>query len=338
MKSLLCSEPHRLQLSEIPEPPLAGEGMIKVKIRRIGICGTDFHIFEGSHPFLNYPRVMGHELSGEVYETQPSSQFKQGDKVIINPYLPCGKCIACTKGKPNCCSNIKVLGVHADGGMCEYLVLPEAALYPAHNLSFDQAAMVEFLAIGAHAVRRAEIKPADNVLVVGAGPIGLGTAFFAQIAHAKVTVVDVSEARLHQATKLNPLFTTVLADATSLQKLSDITQGNLFDVVLDATGNKHSMQQSLHYVAHGGSCVFVSVVKDDIVFSDPLFHSREMRIIGSRNATQEDFETVINAITQGLIPTEKLNTHQSSLEGLIKNIPLWLTEKNGLIKAIAHIN
>ncbi len=338
MKSLLCSEPHTLEISEIPEPKLTADGAIKVKIRRVGICGTDFHIFEGLHPFLNYPRVMGHELSGEVWETNANSRFKRGDKVIINPYLPCGKCVACTKGKPNCCSNIKVLGVHADGGMCEFLVLPEAALYPANNLSFDQAAMVEFLAIGAHAVRRAEIKPGDNVLVVGAGPIGLGTAFFAQIAQAKVTVMDVSSTRLQQAAELNPLFTTVLADATSMQKLSEITRGDLFDVVLDATGNKNSMQQSLHYVAHGGSCVFVSVVKDDIVFSDPLFHSREMRIIGSRNATQIDFETVVTAIEQGLIPTEKLNTHQSSLEGLIDNIPLWLTEKNGLIKAIAHIN
>jgi threonine dehydrogenase-like Zn-dependent dehydrogenase len=165
--------------------PARGPGEVLVRISRIGICGTDYHIFEGLHPYLQYPRVMGHELSAEVLEAGPDSAFQPGEPVIIIPYLFCGTCIACRKGKTNCCKTLQCLGVHCDGGMCERISLPEANIFPAGGLSLDEAAMVEFLAIGAHAVRRSRVQGGDRALVVGAGPIGIGTALFARIAGRK---------------------------------------------------------------------------------------------------------------------------------------------------------
>lgn len=336
MQSLVCTEPGKLQLENRAEP-VRKKNEVKIKIKRVGLCGTDFHIYEGLHPFLQYPRVMGHEVSGEVFEIDEGSEFKPGDPVILNPYLPCGTCIACRKEKPNCCVNISVLGVHADGGMCEYLIAPVSAIYSAKGLTLDQCAMVEFLSVGAHGVRRGEVRKNDRVLVVGAGPIGLGAAFFALIAGASVTLLDVSKERVNRAASLVKNSVGVALNESAPDQLKEITDGEFFDVVLDATGNKHAMQQSLHYVAHGGTCVFISVVKDDITFSDPLFHSREMRIIGSRNATRVDFEHVIESIRQDLIPTDQLNTHSATLDQLPELFPHWIESRDSMIKAIVRI-
>jgi 2-desacetyl-2-hydroxyethyl bacteriochlorophyllide A dehydrogenase len=336
MKSVVCIEPGKIALEERPEPSLAS-GMVKVHIRRIGVCGTDYHIFKGLHPFLEYPRVMGHELSGEIAEVEEGSRFAIGDKVIVNPYVPCGECIACRKQKPNCCTDISVFGVHADGGMCEFLNVPGSQLYSAGSLSLTQAAMVEFLAIGAHGVRRSELGRGDRVLVVGAGPIGLGAAMFASIAGAQVIMLDVSSDRLKTAESLIVGVKGFVAGGEVESELQAFTEGDLFDVVMDATGNKKAMESSIGYVAHGGSCVFISVVKEDISFADPLFHSREMRLIGSRNATREDFEHVVDCIEKGLIPTDKLNTHSAQLSELPEKIPAWLDDQANLIKAIAHV-
>lgn len=336
MLSVVCVEPGKLTLEDRAEPALT-PGMVKVKVRSIGICGTDFHIYEGSHPFLQYPRVMGHELSGEVAETNLGSALSLGDRVIVNPYLPCGKCIACRKEKPNCCTNIRVLGVHTDGGMTEFITVPESQLYPAGDLTFAQAAMVEFLSIGAHGVRRGEIKSGDRVLVVGAGPIGLGAALFAQIAGGSVAILDVNASRISGAESLVKGAKGFVLGSNTDADIEQHTNGDMFDVVLDATGNKRAMEASLKYVAHGGSCVFISVVKDQITFDDPFFHAREMRIIGSRNATKQDFNTVISSIKDGKIPIDLLNTHTAELKDLPTKLPQWLGEQDSLIKAVVTL-
>ena len=336
MLAVVCVEPGKLQVEERAEPA-AESGMVKLRIKRIGICGTDYHIYKGLHPFLEYPRVIGHELSGEVAEAPEGCDLKVGETVIVNPYINCGECVACLKDKPNCCSNIRVLGVHTDGGLCEYINVPARQLYPANGLSVDQAAMVEFLAIGAHGVRRGEVKQGDKVLVVGAGPIGLGAALFASVAGAEVAMLDISEKRIETAKSLIPGITGFTASDKNAQEFSDHTNGDLFDVVMDATGNRRAMESSITYVAHGGSCVFISVVKDDIVFHDPLFHSREMRLIGSRNATRVDFEHVIDCFNKGLIPSDKLLTHRATLNDAPTKIPSWLNEQDTLIKAVVEV-
>ena len=251
MRAVVCTEPGTLERIEVP-PPDPVPGMVAVDIKAIGICGTDFHIFKGLHPFLEYPRIMGHELSGVVAEGARGDALKPGTPVVINPYFSCGTCIACRKGKTNCCATLKVLGVHIDGGMCERILVPEENLYPAGDLNLRDAAMIEFLAIGAHAVRRSDLEAGARVLVVGAGPIGLGTAAFARLAGGEVTVMDVSSRRLAAVRDTLGFGQTIEAGESALAEVDRLTGGDRYDLVFDATGNARAMERSFDFIASGG--------------------------------------------------------------------------------------
>jgi 2-desacetyl-2-hydroxyethyl bacteriochlorophyllide A dehydrogenase len=336
MKAVVCAQPGEIGVQEWPVPE-ASEGIAIIKVQRVGLCGTDFHIYGGKHPYLEYPRIMGHELSGQVASAPADSEFQKGDPVIVNPYLPCQKCIACRHGKPNCCVDITVLGVHDHGGMCEYLAVPELALYPAGNLTPDQGAMVEFLSVGAHSVQRGNVSKGHRVLVVGIGPIGLGTALISRLEGADVTVMDANASRVEKAREEFGFDKAVSLSENLRQKLAAFTDNEFFDVVIDATGNAKAMEAGFDYVAHGGTYVLVSVVKDRITFSDPEFHKREMSLVGSRNATREDFEYVIARIESGDLPTDKLHTHSCSLAELPEQLPKWSVNPDDVIKAIAEI-
>ena len=334
--ALVCISPGKLQLEQRGMPECR-PGEILVRPRRIGICGTDHHIFEGKHPYLQYPRIMGHELAVEVVTATNSLLFQPADICVVNPYLSCGQCIACRKGKPNCCTRISVLGVHQDGGMQEFIAIPEANLMAATGLSIDSCATVEFLAIGAHAVRRVAVGPEDTVLVIGAGPIGLGAALFAKLAGAnKVVLMDRDVERVHATALIIGVEALALEDGFE-KRISETTDGGNFDVVFDATGNQASMQRGFDFVASGGRYVLVSVVKDQITFSDPDFHRRELTLYGSRNATAEDFQRVITAISDGKVPVDKIITHRTGLGEAVHNLPLWAQQKTGLIKAVVEI-
>jgi 2-desacetyl-2-hydroxyethyl bacteriochlorophyllide A dehydrogenase len=325
-----------MAIEDRPEPA-RGEAEVMVGVQRIGICGTDFHIYEGSHPFLQYPRIVGHEFSGVVLEAPQGSVLKPGETVVVNPYLACGSCIACRNGKPNCCMKIAVLGVHRDGGMCERISVPERNVYPAGKLTVDQAASCEFLAIGAHAVARSQIKSGQRALVIGAGPIGLGVALFAGIAGGDITILDRDTERLAFAVANRIAARSIAADDRVLETIAAATDGEGYDIVFDATGNRASMEGAFRHVAHGGTLVLVSIVTENITFSDPEFHKREMTVMGSRNATRADFERVIAAIESGRVPLQKLLTHRTSLAGAITDLPRWASEKRGLVKALIEI-
>jgi 2-desacetyl-2-hydroxyethyl bacteriochlorophyllide A dehydrogenase len=279
---------------------------------------------------------MGHELAVEIVEPPAGSGFVAGEIYVVNPYLSCGHCVACRAGKRNCCVNISVLGVHQDGGMTELLSVPAENLVAADGLSVDECATVEFLAIGAHAVRRGSIGPADRALVVGAGPIGLGAALFARLSGARVAVLDREAERSSMAQSIAGA-DVIPAGKDMADAMHAYTNGEGFDVVLDATGNQGAMQKGFDFVAHGGRYVLVSVVRDAITFMDPDFHRKEMTLFGSRNATSEDFARVIAAIRNDDIDVARLITHRTSLDGAIADIPVWATQKTGLIKALIEI-
>ncbi|MCV0427701.1 MAG: zinc-binding alcohol dehydrogenase family protein [Roseibium sp.] len=319
----------RIESRDLPEA--APEGWVLVDIAAVGICGTDYHVLEGKHPFLNYPRVIGHELSGRI--VNDSGDWVAGDLVVINPYLSCGECRACGKGKPNCCSRIEVLGVHRDGGLCSRVAVPSSNLYAASDLTEIQAAMVEFLAIGAHAVRRAGLTCNDRVLVTGAGPIGIGTALFARLEGAEVHLLDLNEARLAQARDQFGFANTHLVG-------SDILTGSLadgFDVVFDATGSSRAIEAGFPLLAHGSKYVLVSVVKETISFDDPEFHKRESQIIGSRNATRQDFECVMQAIRNRQIDTGALCSVKIPFEKFAGCFAELAKDRGTLIKAIVTL-
>ncbi|RJT40258.1 zinc-binding alcohol dehydrogenase family protein [Mesorhizobium waimense] len=337
MKAVVCRSPGDLVVEDRPAPGAPPPGWALVAVSHVGICGTDYHIFEGKHPFLAYPRIMGHEVSGTVVDKGDGVALAIGEPVIINPYLACGKCIACRHGKPNCCVKIEVLGVHRDGAMCEQILVPAQNLYPANGLSLADAAAVEFLAIGAHAVRRARADPGARTLVIGAGPIGLGTALFARIAGLDVSLLDMSTERLGFAESELGFATLDGSRQTAAELVQDATDGEGFDVVFDATGNTKSVQSAFAHVAHGGTLVLVSVVKDDISFSDPEFHKREMTLVGSRNALKADFDHVAASIRNGAVPMAKLVTHRTTLGQAPLDLARWAQQKSGLIKAVIEV-
>lgn len=337
MLTIVCETPGTLLAREEPKPQ-RGEGDVLLRVRRIGVCGTDLHIFSGNQPYLAYPRVMGHELAGTVEEAPEGSALHPGDQAYVIPYLSCGECHACRQGKTNCCSRIQVLGVHRDGGMTEYLSLPERFVRKAESITLDQAAMVEFLAIGAHAVRRGAVMDGQNVLVVGAGPIGIAVAIFARLRGARVTMLDTREDRLSFASAHLGIHEAVHAGEDDHARLSAITGGDFFDVVFDATGSPKAMERGFGFVAHGGAYVLVSIVASDIRFNDPEFHKRETTLLGSRNATPEDFETVVDALRAGQVPSDALLTHSMNLDEVPERFAGLLDPAAGVIKAMVRID
>lgn len=336
MKALVCDEPGRLTLAERPDPE-RGEGEVPVRIRHVGICGTDFHIFGGKHPFLEYPRVMGHELSGTVQEAPPGSALKPGDPVYIVPYLSCGTCQACRIGLTNACCNIRVLGVHCDGGMAELVPVPEANVIPTGDIPIEDAAMIEFLAIGAHGIRRGGVTARDRVLVTGAGPIGMSALLFAKARGANVTVMDTREDRLAFARDRLGADAVLLADANAEENARRLTGSDWFDVVVDATGAAAPIERGFGFLAHGARYVLLSVVRDSLTFSDPEFHKREATLLASRNAQPEDFAEVVRQMQAGRIPTRALNTHRGQLADAVDLFSEWSRPEAGVIKAILDL-
>ncbi|WP_172251075.1 zinc-binding alcohol dehydrogenase family protein [Saccharibacillus deserti] len=305
MRGIVCEEIGRLAWREdLPEPMLAS-GHAIVRIRRIGICGTDLHAYRGRQPFFDYPRILGHELAGIVEEIgENESVLRTGDQVSLIPYLHCGQCGACRNGKTNCCRQMRMFGVHVDGGMRERVSIPVSRLIRTEGLTLDQSAMLEPLAIGAHGIRRAGVQSGGTVLVIGAGPIGLGVMILARHAGANVIAMDINEERLAFCRSWAGVEHTLAADGAP-RRLEELTGGELAPVVIDATGNAASMMDAFRLVSHGGSLVYVGLVKGEIAFDDPHFHSRELTLSASRNATREDFDFVLDAMASGAIDTDR---------------------------------
>jgi 2-desacetyl-2-hydroxyethyl bacteriochlorophyllide A dehydrogenase len=333
---LLCPSPRELSLVERPAP-VAAPGAPLVRVKRAGVCGTDLHIFEGTQPYFEYPRVIGHELGGEIAAVAGPSRFRVGQQVAVLPYISCGDCVACRRGKPNCCQRMNVIGVHSDGGFADWLAVPEDNLVDAEGVSLDEAAMAEFLAIGAHAALRGAVESGQKVAVVGAGPIGLATAIFARARGGEVTLLDTRADRLVFARAAIGVDQAIEADEGARDRLEELTGGDLFDCVFDCTGSPPAMNAGFALAAHGGSYVLVSVVLGDITFSDPEFHKRETTLLGSRNATRADFDTVFAALRSGAIPTQALVTHRASLDDAARVFPHWLDPASGVVKALIEI-
>lgn len=338
MTTLVCTKPRMLEYVIGQKPVLQKQHAI-VKIRRIGICGTDLHAYEGTQPFFEYPRILGHELSGELIEFDDAPGFRIGEAVTFVPYFYCGTCIACRSARQNACVNIKVCGVHQDGGMVEYLSVPSYSLVHGEGLSFDELALVEPLAIGAHGVRRADVKKGETVLVIGAGPIGLATMEFARIAGGKVVALDINDHRLRFCREKLQVHHVINATAPDVaSQLLSITNGDMPTVVIDATGNQTAINNAFQYMAHGARYVLIGLQKGDISFSHPEFHKREATLASSRNATRGDFEHVISCMKSGQVDPKTYITHRVPLRKVKDEFEEWLNPVNGVIKAMVEIN
>ncbi len=339
MKALQLSAPEKFTWIDIPEPsqPAAGEALIRV--HRVGICGTDISGYLGKMPFFIYPRIPGHELGVEVLAVgEGVTNVKAGDRCSVEPYMNCGNCHACNKGASNCCANLKVLGVMTDGGLRDRFIVPARKLHPSTKLTYEQLALVETLAIGCHAVNRSALQPGEPCLVIGAGPIGLATIEFVKQAGGKCIVLDMNEQRLKFCRDVMKVDHTVVTSENLVQDLRDLTDGALPDVVIDATGNNHSMSAAFGYVAPTGRLVYVGITTKEVTFTHPAFHRPEGTLLCSRNALPGDFTRIIRLIEEQKIDTVPWITHRSPFEAIIADFPSYTRPETGVIKAVVAVN
>src|SRR3954447_8574841 len=341
MKAIQLEAPKAFRVIDIPEPPHPGPDEALIRIHRVGICGTDISGYLGKMPFFSYPRVPGHELGVEVLAVGSDvTNVQPGDLCSVEPYMNCGRCYPCSRGSTNCCENLKVLGVMTDGGMTERLLLPARKLHPANKLTLEQCALVETLAIGCHAVNRGNPKAGENVLIIGTGPIGLSVSEFTRLSGARTIMMDLSERRLAFVREKMGIADTILStgDGQELELLSELTDGVLPQVVIDATGSNKSMGDALKYCAFTGRLVFVGITPAEVAFPHAaVMHRREITILASRNALPSDFTRIIQSIEVGKIDTRPWITHQASFDEMITAFPEWIKPETGVIKAMVHI-
>lgn len=328
MRALQLTTPQQLTFIDIPEPeaPKAGEALVRV--HAIGICGTDVSGYLGKMPFMELPLILGHELGVEVLAVGDGvTNVKPGDRCSVEPYLNCGTCHSCRQGRTNCCETLRVLGVHCDGGMCERLILPAHKLHPRNALSFEQLALVEMLGIGCHAVNRADVRAGDEVLIVGAGPIGLTVLEFARIAGASVSIFDLNATRRGFVGRTWP----------EVRVLAEPPEEASAQIVFDATGHAGSMSRSFQFARFTGKVVFVGITKEPVPLDDPLFHRRELTLLASRNAVASDFVRILDLIEKGTLNTQPWISHRAAFAGLPESMAAWVKPETGVVKAVVGL-
>jgi len=325
------------ELDKTPDHDLSPQEVL-VKVNQIGICGTDLHAYKGKQPFFSYPRILGHELAVEVLSIGSDvTNVEVGDRCSVEPYYNEEIGQAARRGKTNCGDYLRVYGVHVDGGMQESMKLPAALLHPSNSISDDQLAMIEPLAISYHAVERADIKKDDIVLIIGAGPIGLGAVQFSQLSEATVLLMDIDQGKLELAKELCHISQTLLASDRTEEELRKILNGDLPTIIIDATGSSQSMHNTFQYVSAGGTIVFVGLFQGDLVINDPYFHKKEITLKASRAALSSDFSKITKLIETGKIQPQKLITHRIGFDDITTEFEKLYSSNKTLIKAMISL-
>jgi alcohol dehydrogenase len=338
MKALSFIAPKKIERIDIPAPGKPGPGEALVRVHRVGVCGTDISGFLGKMPLFSYPRIPGHELGVEVIDVGPEvTNVRSGDRCSVEPYINDPSSYASRRGKSNCCDKLQVLGVHCDGGLRPEFLLPARKLHVSRHLSFDQLALVETLAIGCHAVQRAAVQPEDTCLIIGAGPIGLSTLVFVQLAGARIIMLDMNETRLDFCRKSMGVVHTLKPGECLEQELRALTDGHMPDVVFDVTGNATSMARSFELIAQGGKLVYVGITTEEVKFRPIVLHKAEGTLLASRNALPGDFRFIIEQIENGRIDTRPWITHRAGFDEVIDVFPSYTKTETGVIKAIVEM-
>ena len=340
MRAIQNAEPKTMRRIDIDDPGRPGPGQALVRTHRMGVCGTDVSCYLGKFPFFDFPRIPGHELGVEVLEVGENvTNVMVGDRCSVEPYMNCGQCFACRRGAINCCRNLKVIGVMMDGGLCDRFILRAEKLHPSQKLTMEQLALVETLAIGCHANDRGAPPDGEHALIIGLGPIGLATLEFARLTAAKISVMDMNEQRLEFVRHNYGIENTIhfKADDSELLKMGELTDGDMYSVVTDATGNKHSMSGALKFVAPTGTLVYVGITTEEIAFRHPILHRPEATIKASRNALPPDFTRIIGLIENGTINTAPWITHRTSFDDVITQFDSFTRPETGVIKAMIEL-
>ncbi len=318
MKAAVLYAPFDMRLEEVSTPD-CGMDHVLVKVKAAGICGSDVHFYEGTHPYKNYPRIHGHEFAGEIVKLGENvSGFSVGDHVVIEPLKACGKCYPCRHGKYNCCTKLQVIGAHTDGGFAEYIAVETKNLHKIpQDMPFDLAAALEPYSIGAHCSNRAEITPGETVLILGVGAIGLTITDYAKLLGARVIAVDTSLARLELAKKMgaDEVINPLTEDVNT--RVMQLTDNEGAGIVIEATGVTKVMENTENLVASGGKIVIVGLTNDKVAFTGINFTKNEMTVLGSRNSMNV-FPQIIADANNNKIHPELLVTHRFKFDNVVE--------------------
>lgn len=336
MHALSLIAPRQFAFIEQDEPSSPAPGEALIRVHAVGVCGTDVSGYLGKMPFIQFPRILGHELGVEVVAVGDDvANVQPGDRCSVEPYLNCGTCPPCRAGRTNCCETLQVLGVHCDGGLRPFIKVPAHKLHPANDLAYDQLALVETLAIGCHAVNRGAPQSHESVLVIGAGPIGLSVIEFVRLTGAKLHVIEPNPARrsfLQQNYGIENAHPLIEPEA-----FISANGGRGVDVVFDATGHPGSMSRCFEYAAFGARLVYVGITSEPVTLPDPLFHRRELSLFATRNAVPTDFTRILGLIRNGHIKTSPWITHCAEFSSVPDQFESWLRPDSGVVKAMIDL-
>ena len=304
MKALVIRRPGEAAIEDIPEPPPQPEQVL-LRVRMIGLCGSDLNSYRGKNPLVRFPRIPGHEIAATILEPQPSHpELKTGTNVTLSPYTNCGKCASCLRGRRNACQFNETLGVQRDGALLEQMWVPPEKLYPA-NLSIKELCLVEPLTVGFHAVARGSVQSSDIVAVFGCGAVGLGAIAAAHFAGACTIGIDLDDRKLEIAKSAGATHTVNAARESLHDRLLQLTENRGPDAVIEAIGLPETFRAAVEEVAFTGRVVYIGYAKEPVAYETRLFVQKELDILGSRNALPADFARVIAMLETGAFPVEQ---------------------------------
>ena len=301
MKALILHKPGQASIESVPEP-LPNNGDILLKVRMVGLCGSDLNSFRGLNPLVSFPRILGHEVSATVL--QGDGTLAKGTSVALSPYSNCGECASCRRGRPNACQLNQTLGVQRDGALTQFIVMPAERLYPA-ELAHKELCLVEPLAIGFHAVARGRVTADDTVAVFGCGGVGLGAIAGSGSRGARTICVDIDNDKLKLARTLGGAHTIHSGTESLHDRLQELTGGRGPDVVIEAVGTPATFRAAVEEVAFTGRVVYVGYAKEPVSYESRVFVQKELDVVGSRNAQPEDFRAVIRLLEAGKFPVDE---------------------------------
>lgn len=320
MKSVRINKPFDVIIQEVDKPtPKEGEALLKILYG--GICGSDLGTYRGTFAYASYPRTPGHEFSAEIVEIPPNNKgLTKGMIVTCNPYFNCTKCYSCERGLVNCCTTNQTMGCQKEGAFAEYIAMPLERIYDGKGLSAKTLALIEPFCISYHGVSRADVQKGDNVLVIGAGTIGVLAAVAAKAKGANVYISDIQEDKMNLVMKKFSFNGTIINknDEYFMQQVNEVTKGKGFDVTIEAVGLPSTFQNCIDAVAFGGKVILIGVGKKNLDFDFTIIQKKELNIFGSRNATKKDFVELIHLVKSGAVDLEKIITNTYKMEDAAK--------------------
>jgi len=337
MKTLVLKGPGIAEVQTAPQPEVAGQDLL-LKVRMVGLCGTDLSSFRGKNPMLTFPRILGHEVAATIAEGKADhSKLVAGTNVALFPYLSCGKCSSCRHNRPNACQFNQTLGVQRDGALAEYITMPEEKLYPA-DLSIKELCLVEPLTIGFHAVGRGRVVKQDTVAIFGCGGVGLGAVAASHFRGARTIAVDVSDDKLDVARKAGANFVIHSGRENLHEKLLELTDGFGPDVVIEAIGLPQTFRAAVEEVAFTGRVVYIGYAKEPVSYETRWFVQKELDIMGSRNAVPEDFREVILMLERKLFPVDDAVSLIARIEEVPALLQAWADDSSRFKKIMISMD